>query len=258
MTMIIKYAIILRIIGILQEMFLKKKFIAHILIFSSLLFPAALISCKNTSETKLAYTENNTIKNSIKEKEQNITWTQELEEERLTERITRSSMTLGPDVPYSKELFKINRKNQNAVYPELADFGSLDTRNIKKSVKEKINAFCTSLANPEHSGADSYFSRKYLFNYVFFIKDLEEGWKTRLGKEYPRENVSEGKTDDKEKEAEAIFSKWTFGQAFVGAEIMQIPVRFYASCGIIDVTIFLNSSGNNEIYQISIDRWKKI
>ena len=226
---------------------MKKSICYKFLIFSLFIFSTALISCKNTSETKLVYTESDTIKKSVKEKEKDITWTQEIEPKRLTEKITRSSMKLGSDVAYTKDLFKISNTNKAPVYPELSDFGSLDTRNLKSSVKDKLNNFCKSLSTENHSGADSYFSRKYIFNYVFFVNELESEWKNNFGKEYPREM----------KEESGIFTKWTFGEPFIGSEIMQIPVRFYATCGIIDMTVFLNSSGNNEIYQITINRWKK-
>ncbi len=248
MTMIIKCAII----NSIQNAFsgtgnpLKKSFRSYILIFSTFLMISVLLSCKNNSEPKLVYTENDTIKQSVKMREQDITWTQELEKDRLTEKISRSSMELGAEVPYNKEIFKISKDRQAPVYPEFTDFGSLDTRNLRPSLKEKMNSFCTSLSSENHSGADAYFSRKYIFNYVFFKKDLEEGWKINFEETYPSKV-----------EADGLFTKWTFGEPFIGSEIIQIPVRFYATCGIIDMTVFLNSSGNNEIYQITINRWKK-
>ena len=243
---------------------MKKSLCYKFLIFSLFIFSTAIISCKNTSETKLVYTESDTIKKSVKEKEKDITWTQEIEPKRLTEKITRSSMKLGSDVAYTKDLFKISNTNKAPVYPELSDFGSLDTRNLKSSVKDKLNHFCKSLSTENHSGADSYFSRKYIFNYVFFVNELESEWKNNFGKEYPsvvKEDKASSKSKDKKEEKtdeSGIFTKWTFGEPFVGSEIMQIPVRFYATCGIIDITVYLNSSGNNEIYQITIDRWKKV
>ena len=242
------------------------------MIFSSLIFSILFFSCNNTTETKLVYTESDTIKKSVKEKEQTITWTQELEEDRLSQRISRSSMQLGPDVPYSKEVFKITNKNKKVVYPDLPDFGSLDTRNINSNLKEKLNNFCKSLSSENHSGADAFFSRKYIFNYVFFRNDLISGWKENFGKKIPEEynkeikNIeSESKDSDeknkkseKKEELKPLFSKWILGEPFIGAEIMQIPVRFYTDCGIIDMTMFLSSGGNYEFYQITIDRWKKV
>ena len=239
---------------------MKKKIYSKIIVSSFIIFSIINISCKNTSETKLVYTESDTIKKSVKEKEKDITWTQEMEAARLSERITRSSMKLGSDVSYTRDIFKISKTTQSPVYPDFSDFGSLDTRNLRPAVKEKLNNFCFSLSNIDHSGADAFFSKKYLFNYIFFVKDIETDWKINFGTDYPKD-ITETETSQKnedEKEVNGIFTKWIFGEPFVGSEIMQIPVRFYATCGIIDVTVFLNSSGNNEIYQIIIDRWKKV
>lgn len=244
--MFIKYGKINNLLLVFTRLSILKKMIKiSAVIFSLLICINEFVACKNTSDTKLVYTENDTIKNSVKEKELGITWTQEVEAERLTKKISRSSMELGADVPYSKELFKISREKKMPVYPEFTDFGSLDTRALQASLKEKINNFCTGFSSENHSGSDSYFSRKYIFNYIFFINDFENGWKKNFGTDYPKE-----KSD--------IFNKWTIGEPFIGTEIIQIPVRFYSTCGIIDITIFLNSSGNNEFYQINIDRWKKV
>ena len=74
---------------------------------SSFFILLSAISCSNSQESKLVYTESDTIKKSVKEKEQDITWTLELEGERLSQTINRNSMVLGADVPYNKEIFKI-------------------------------------------------------------------------------------------------------------------------------------------------------
>lgn len=243
MTMIIKCAIINSVEFVLLETLLKKITNIKISIFSITVIITSLFACSNSQESKLVYTESNTIKQAVKDKEQEITWTNELEGERLTKVINRGAMQLGSDVPYSKDLYKINQKSQNAVYPDIDQFGSLDTRTLRTSVKEKVNNFCTALISEKHAGTDSYFSKKYIFNYVFFMNDLEAVLKNNLGQELK---------DDK-----YPFSKWIFGEPFNGADIIQIPVRFYADCGTIDMTMFLNPNGNNEFYQITIDRWQK-
>ncbi len=221
---------------------MKKVSLLSVSIFSIISVLSCFNSCSNSQESKLVYTESNTIKQSVKDKEQDITWTLELEEDRLSKTISRDTMEIGQDVFYNIELYKISRDLQTSVYPSFSDFGSLDTSNLLPSVRNRINMFCEAFASENHSGADSSFSRKYIFNYVFFLNDFEKGWKENFDKELP---------EDK------IFNKWIFGEPFNGAEIIQIPVRFYSDCGTIDVTVFLNSSGNNEIYQISIDRWQK-
>ena len=223
---------------------MKKSFSSAIAVSSLFAVLTLAFSCSNTQESKLVYTENNTIKQSVKEKEQEITWTLELEGERLSETINRNSMQLGSDVPFGKDIYKINSKNSPSVYPSISEFGSLDTRDLKLSVKQKLNGFCEALSAKDHANADSFFSKKYIFNYVFFIKDFEDGWKKNFDKPLPSEDKA--------------FTKWLFGEPFNGADIIQIPVRFYADCGTIDMTVFINSKGNNEFYQITIDRWKKV
>lgn len=222
---------------------MKKAFWLIRIIFSASLVFICFISCKNTTESKLVYSENNTIKQNVKEKEHDITWTAELEEERLTKTINRNSIELGSDVPYNKELFKILKTMKAPVYPSISEFGSLDTTNLRIQIKEKLNKFCEALASENHNGADAYFSSKYIFNYVFFINDLETGWKTNFDSSIP--------------DTVPVFTKWIFGEPFNGSDIIQIPVRFYADCGIIDMTVFLSSVGNNEFNQITIDRWQK-
>ena len=245
MTMIIKYANINSIQKVMcfQEKLLKKTFHFFIILSSVLSVMLILFSCKNAQESSAVVTENNTIKKAVQDKELEITWTQELENDRLSQVINRNSMQLGPDVPYNKDLYKI-AGSDTPVYPSIAGFGSLDTSNMYISVRDKLNQFCEAFCEPDHTGAEEVFSQKYIFNYVFFVKDFEDGWKKHFG----TDEISE----------EGYFTKWIYGEPFNGSDIIQIPVRFYADCGTIDVTVFLNSRGNNEFYQITIDRWQKV
>ncbi len=213
-------------------------------IITSFLMTSFFFSCSNGQETKIVYTETDTIKQLVKDKEQTITWTQEIEGSLLTESIRKDSMTIGPDVVYGRELYKISKEIQNPVYPSFSDFGSLDISNLNSSVQEKLNKFCKAFSLKDHKDADNSFSNRYKFNYVFFLKDFEEGWKKNFSENLPK--------------GDKIFTKWIFGQPFNGPDIIQIPVRFYADCGTIDITVFLTAVGNNEFYQITIDRWKKV
>ena len=252
---------------------MKKKLYFEVIILSSMLLPVLFFSCKNnTTETKLIYSENNTIKQAVKNKEQEISWTTELAPERLTADVSRTSVNISQDILYNVDLIKVISNDNVLVFPELEDFGSLDISKLNPSANEKINEFCEKLSKSLYSGADSYFSRKYIFNYVFFRNDLISGWKENFGKKIPEEynkeikNIeSESKDSDeknkkseKKEELKPLFSKWILGEPFIGAELMQIPVRFYTDCGIIDMTMFLSSGGNYEFYQITIDRWKKV
>ncbi len=213
-----------------------------------LLFTSVILigfnSCKNSNDTKLVYIESETIKQSVKEKEQGITWTQEIEKDRLTQKIKRNGIEASPEVPFNKDLYKITKNIQNPVYPSYYDFGSLDITNLKPEIKEKLNAFCKAFSSEAHKNASSYFHKKYLFNYIFFENDIDTCWQKNFNVKLP--------------ENSEYFNKWIFGEPFYGDDIIQIPVRFYADCGTIDVMVFLSSGGNNEFYQITIDRWKKV
>ena len=249
---------------------MKKKFFYLFLISSILLSAAFFISCKNnTTETKLVYTENNTIKQSVKEKEQDITWTLELDEDRLLQDVTRNSVNIDSTVVYNSDLMKIINSYRGPVYPEIEDFGSLDTSRLNPATREKITNFCNAISDTLYSGGDAFFSKKYLFNYVFFRNELISQWEENFGEEFPEDynkeiKKQENNTDSEKsdlfettKKRKPLFNKWIFGAPFIGSELLQIPVRFFTDCGIIDMTLFLSSSGNNEFYQITIDRWKK-
>ena len=264
MTMFQKYDIINSILRgfLLKNIVLKSKSI--FLIFSIF----ALFSCKNTTESKLVYTENDTVKSEIKNREGNITWTFDIEEERLSSNISRTAWPLAENVPYSPDYLRLSKKFQKAVFPELLDFGSLDTSSMRQSAKEKINNFCTKLSSAPLAEAGSFFNSKYIFSYVFFRQELENGWTKNFKQEIPvikapEKKAESEKSDDENSEEEAepeitIFNKWMIGQPFTGNDIMQIPVRFYCNYGTIDVTIYMNPNGNNEFYQITIDRWEKV
>ena len=76
------------------------------------------------------------------------------------------------------------------------------------------------------------------------MNDFEAGWKKNFNEEIP--------------EPSKLFTKWILGEPFNGADIIQIPVRFYTDYGTIDMTLFLSAYGSNEFYQITIDRWQKV
>ena len=223
---------------------MKKSILSGLTLFSFLSLLFNTTSCSNTQESKLVYSESNTIKQNVKEKEQDITWTLELEEDRLSKTITRDSMVIGQDVFYNIELFKIDRDKQKPVYPSFTDFGSLDTSSLNPLVKNRIKTFIESFSSENHNGSDAAFSRKYVFNYVFFLNDFEAGWKKNFNEEIP--------------DPSKLFTKWILGEPFNGADIIQIPVRFYTDYGTIDMTLFLSAYGSNEFYQITIDRWQKV
>lgn len=144
-----------------------------------------IFSCKNASESKLAYDSYDSVKNQIKNREQEISWTKEIEGERLTtavsvdEKLSKQNISINPD------LVKIIKDYNQPVYPYLSDFGSLDTREINKTLQESLDNFCKSLSKNPYSGLDSFFDNSYIFNYVFFKNDFISGWKSSFNEDFP-------------------------------------------------------------------------
>ena len=225
---------------------MNRKSFVNLLFFSILITAGTTtlcISCNNSSESKLVYNERDTIKEQIKEKGKNITWTSELEGNILSEKITRNQDKISSNIPYTVDILKISPE-QKKIYPELSDFGSLDSSLLKGGAKEKLVSFCNSLSENKED-TDSYFNGKYLFSYIFFKDDLKNGWVSYFSSDYPELNSG------------TLFSKYLVGEPFVNSDILQVPVRFFCNFGVIDVTIYMNPFGSNEFYQITIDRWIK-
>ena len=237
---------------------LMRKSYALYLIISIIL----ITSCTNSGDSKLSYTDVDTIKEVVKEREAQVSWTRELEGSRLAEPLESDTELYDKVVIFNHQLAKINKEKIQPVYPEYPDFGSLDTRLLSVNAKETINNFCNAVSTDFYRKPQTYFDNQYIFNLVFFRNDFIDGWKANFKKEFPIENplkkkeTSKKENEDEEKEPDPIFTKYLLGEPFLGTEITQVPVRFYCKHGIVDVTLYLNKK--NLINQVSINRWEKI
>ncbi len=209
-----------------------------------LVFP--LLSCKNQTESKILNTQDNTIKSTVIQRENDITWSKEIDSYLLEESI--KAKKLSDDVINNIEVMKVLPKSQNAIYPEFENFGKLDISSLSSSEKENVKNFCLEIAKGSENRIEQFFNKQYLFNYIFFQEELKKDWKIKFGEDFP----------DEIKEEEKLFDKWIYGEPFIGDEIIQIPVRFYCIHGTVDVTLYLNKSRENSIYQITINRWAKV
>jgi len=214
----------------------------------SFIFLFFTLSCNNEAEQKLTFLEEDTIKKSVKTKESNITWSKEIEGERLSQDLSPVNSKVSSEVEYNMDVMKVLPDFQKPQYPEFENFGKLDISELNYSAKEKIVQFCTDFSKGSNSSVQSYFNNQYIFNYVFFMDEIKKDWITEFGEEYP----------EKMEEEQVLFDKWILGQPFMGEEIIQIPVRFYCKQGTLDITLYLNSKKQYSIYQITINRWEKV
>ena len=163
----------------------KKVFLNSIFSLSVLLPLMFIFSCNNSSESKLAYADIDTVKETVKQREVEIAWTKELEPGRLSENLDAGVIFADENMTADPDLVKIIKDYNNPVYPELLDFGVLDSTSLSYSARERINNFCSSLSLDIYSGPEMYFSNSYIFNYVFFKNDFIGGWLENFDEDYP-------------------------------------------------------------------------
>lgn len=143
-----------------------------------------LFSCKNTTENKLAYSDVDTIKELVINKENNTAWTKELEASRLSENIATKE-NISNEVTFNPDILKIISDYQNPVYPEFEDFGKLDTSQLDDNSKKIINEFAENLSKDIYYGGEKYFNNNYIFNYIFFSEEFVSNWKNNFDKDFP-------------------------------------------------------------------------
>lgn len=232
-------------------------------IFSTLVLFSFFIGCSNTQNEELFYNDIDTIKEYVLDKENNITWTKEIEGEILLQDISSNSSIQKTEF-YTPEAVKVLKNYQNPVFPSIDNFGSLNTENLSKQTKEFLNEFCTEISNNIYSNPDRYFKNSFIFNYVFFRKELIDNWPVFFNTEFPvlpedfNQNTEESENNQDKKEPIPIFTKWYLGEPFVGEDLVEVPVRFFTQNGNIDVTIVMAINTETRIYQIVIDRWVNI
>ncbi|MCR5188812.1 MAG: hypothetical protein K6C97_07730 [Treponema sp.] len=155
------------------------------LFISIILISTINSSCKNASESKLEYSNQETIKESIRNKENEIAWTNAIEEEILSNPVLNDEKYTKSNINPSPDLLKINKNNNQAVYPDLNNFASLDTSLLTGKSKETVEKFAKALSTDIYVGPESFFDVKYRFNYLFFRNDLVSAWEKYFNKEFP-------------------------------------------------------------------------
>ena len=216
----------------------------------------AIFSCNNANEPKIEESTTDTLKSQVENRQKEITWTKELEANRLSSSLQYKNQIINNNISITRNLLNVVQNVNLPVYPELSGFSSLDTSLLPKSVRDNVESFCLAFSKNPFKGAESYFNSDYLFNFVFFRNDLITLWKTNFGTDFPltQEDDSEGEAENNLQ----LFDKWIFGQPFLGEEIIQLPVRFYCKDGTIDVKIYINRLKSNTINQICIEKWSRV
>lgn len=241
----------------------RKSFFIQLLIIFSL-----FISCSNSTNQVQKTSDIQTLKSDASKLDSELTWTIDLEQNRLTKSVNDDINFLNNIQPNTQIISSIKNFKEKK-FPELEEFGSLDDSDILPEIKKSLNDFFSAVSKNVDKDGISFFNSNYSMNYIFFIKDLTKGWNEAFNQPFPQIELVEKKEeksktkinvkkDEKSEkiEYEQLFLEWIFGQPEFSDELILIPVRIFCKTGSIDVIIYVSSS-DSKILQIYINKWIK-
>ncbi len=200
-------------------------------VFSLPLFSFVLFSCSNSADEKIQAAAFETLKEETLEIDSKITWTEEMEKGRLSEKL-KMPEGLGSKVRKSVLSVSAVKNQKEDIFPSLAGFGSLDTRLIPLNLKSAISAFCEAFSRNENL---SSFSRKEsLYNFALFGYDLNEifpeyalFFSSEAKNETSDENskVDSGKLEKSEKK---FFDSCKIGEPFIDGANYEVPLILFS------------------------------
>jgi len=216
-------------------------------IFCFTFFISLFFSCSNSAKNDFLHDED--LLKDIAEKKQNeITWTDELEGDRLIQQINtyktiEKNIKLNPSVflnsKYSSEL--------KSLYPYLEGFSSLDLSSLDLNIKAMTKDFIEGLCS--YSFSTSGFKSEDIFEYSLLLKDLKDKWKDFFNCEFP----------EKTETNLILFDEYFIGQGIEMFSLYEVPVRLVRNdTGFVDVIIYFYFSNDSwKINQLSLLKMEK-
>ena len=250
--------------------------------FSAVIFLGLLSSCSHNQGTDIVYLNEDTLQAVTESKENDLQWTRELESVRLLRDISKNE-AVSSSIKLTNPVVSIASSEffGSPIYPVLPGFGSLNTSSITQEFRKSLDDFCNDVS--QWNISEKTLESSSLFFAALFKFDIENGWKTYFGKDFP---VSINKTENKnESESESgtesgtgtadeafgegqqafetvleekqlLFEHWIYGEPFFDEDNIQTPVRFFCRDGSIDVLLY-SSKENFKLNQILIQKWNK-
>ena len=210
-------------------------------IFSALLVTLLFFSCSNTSTSKIITSDGNNLRETIQNKESSINWTKPLEENRLSESLEKND-NVNSAVKLTPEIMMVLKSDFPPVYPYLEDFESLDTTDLLPIWRDLVRKLFEVLNTDIKTFPENMIDKKYMFNYVFFVHDLQEQWKENFNEEFKTEKA---------------FSRYIIGKPFISDDIVQLPVKLFTEKGSLNIMVIVKNDGRFLVNQIEIKRWDK-
>ncbi len=148
----------------------EKRRYSVIFIFSLLFF--MIISCSNPNDIIIQEDTSN-LKSIAQSYEKKISWSQELEHNRLNQKIPSvngidKSIKLTP----VNILFSLEEKEVELLYPELKGLGKINLSALNEEQYEVLDKFCSAVV--EDKNIEPYISTESFYTIVLFNYDLEQ------------------------------------------------------------------------------------
>ena len=250
--------------------FRKKKFdfFSFALIFcSAVLF----FSCANENQIDESFSEEDTLRFTAERLYTATNWTEEVEEGRLSASVSSvkgisRSLSLNP-------LIVAASTPENAIFPNLSSFGSLDTTLIPDELRKTLNDFCNSISTSEDGQAENFFKKENIFTLALFYNDFKRifedcfkinefekklaDWQTEMQKN-SSENSESPDSQKKSKKPELVFFTKNFlGQPFLDGIYYEVPAKLLGDKASLTISLFcFEESGIWKIDQIQISDWE--
>lgn len=209
----------------------------------------SFISCSHKKNIKIESNSAETIKQIINEKNSTLIWSNEIEPNRLNEKIIINEEKIAKEVERTPLMVISQNFDCNPVYPELDGFTNLDISAMNESLKKTVNDFCEEFSNKNiFTNIGKFYNSKFVFNSVLFLDDFKLSYEKKIGK-FPYKSDS---TDEKT----GLCSSYIIGKPDISSEFFEIPVRFYCQSKFVDLTLIIKDSVPYEIFDINIVGWE--
>lgn len=176
-------------------------------------FTLFLFSCSNSAKEKNQSENFKSLKGEAESIESKITWTDELEKGRLSDKIKKTD---GINKNVKNSVLSVSAKKIEEpkwIYPSLPGFGSLDTTLIPENLRKEIEKFCVLLSKNED--IKSLVRESSMYNIALFYYDLSS---------YIPEYIQDDEENAGEKE---FFDSYKLGEPFIDGANYNVPLLFF-------------------------------
>ncbi len=234
-----------------------KKSVVHFFFFtfSAFLLSFGFASCSNASQIGENFDETDTLRYTAEKLYSTTNWTEAIETDRLTASVSSvkgisSKLNLTPLI-----LAASVPAEDSKLFPNLKNFGSLDTSLISPSLRKTLTSFCEALSKNDDGAAESFFKKENLYSLALFYIDFKRIFDQTLGiSEY--EKTQAEATEEKKPEV-AFFDTYMLGQPFLDGIYYEVPVLLVNKKATLTLSVFcFEDSGSWKIDQVQIADWE--